>query len=457
MRNDNAFPPGPRGLPLVGNIPGFQREPLKYMSDVRAQYGRIVGLSLAGTPVVCGFAPEHVLYCLTEHPRDFISLQSQNHSNLREVLGDGLLTIEGDYHRQQRKLVQPAFHRQRIDQYADVMVKYTQEMLEEWSPKQELELSSAMQQLTLRIIVNTLFSVEEFSKVQELSHAFTAVIGRPPRRMRARFSPFALIDRFSRPQKDYVQGKHVLDTFVYGLIHQRRTEGGDRGDILDMLLTAQEEGHGMNDQQAHDHIMTLVAAGHETAQNTLCWTFYLLAKNPDVRGKLLQELQSVLGDRAPTVADLPKLPYLEWVINESWRVMPPAWRIGRRATRDFDLNGYHLKEGTIVLLCQWVTHNDAEIWGDPQNFRPERWDPAKGEKVPRGAYFPFGLGPRICIGMPFAQMETRLLLGTILQRFFPEPVPSHPIELKPGVTLRPKYGMRVTLREASTNQALAHS
>ncbi|GHO81755.1 cytochrome P450 [Ktedonobacter sp. SOSP1-85] len=451
MQQFNALP-GPRGLPLVGNAPQLQRNPLAFMRSTRAQYGHLVRLSLAGTPVVCAYAPEHVLYCLTEHPRDFTSLQSQQRSNMREVLGEGLLTTEGEIHRQQRRLVQPAFHRQRIDQYADVMVRYTEQMLETWQPGQELELASAMQHLTLRIIVHTLFSVEELSQANQLSEAFTAVIGRPPQGLgRPR-----VLSRFSAQTRDFNRGKKTLDDFVYGLIQQRRATGGDRGDILDMLLTAQEEGQGMSDSQVHDQVMTLVAAGHETTQNSLCWTFYLLAQHPEIRQKLLLELHTVLAGHAPTVADLARLPYLEWVMNESWRVLPPVWRMGRRAIRDFTLGDYHLPAGTIVLLSQWVTHNDAEIWHDPQEFRPERWDPIQGEKVPRGAYFPFGLGPRICIGMPFAQMETKLLLAAILQRYTPEPVPDHPIELLPRVTLRPKHGMRVTLNPTSIQEQMVN-
>jgi cytochrome P450 len=194
-------------------------------------------------------------------------------------------------------------------------------------------------------------------------------------------------------------------------------------------------------------VLTFIAAGHETAQNTLAWTFYLLSKNPLVLEKLLAELHTVLAGRPPTLEDLPNLPYLEWVINESWRYYPPAWRQARQPLHDFELDGYHIPADTIVILSQWVLHNLPEIWGDPENFRPERWDPANDQKLPQGAYFPFGLGPRMCIGMPFAQLETKLLLATILQRYVPRLAPNARVAFLPLVTLRPKYGMLMRLEE----------
>ncbi|GCE24331.1 hypothetical protein KDK_81310 [Dictyobacter kobayashii] len=206
----------------------------------------------------------------------------------------------------------------------------------------------------------------------------------------------------------------------------------------------------MSDKQIHDHVLTFVAAGHETAQNTLSWTLYLLSQHPHVRAKLLAELQTVLAGRTPTLDDLPALPYLESVINEAWRFYPPAWRQARMALEDFELDGYHIPAGTIAILSQWVVHNLPDIWGDPENFRPERWDKQQGQQIPQGAYFPFGLGPRICIGMPFAQLETKLLLATILQRYVPQLAPGARIVFQPLVTLRPRYGMPMRLEANDT-------
>lgn len=324
------------------------------------------------------------------------------------------------------------------------MVQFTEEMLKQWRPGMALNMASAMQQLTLSIIAKSLFNIDSPPLIAELGGAFNAVINN------GRSLGSRNLLRVNLPFTRYgkvVAGKRTLDEFVYNLIAERREDGRDMGDVLSMLLHAQEEGDTLSDKQVHDHVLTFVAAGHETAQNTLSWTFYLLSQHPEKREKLLNELQTVLAGRSPTVADLAHLPYLEWVIKESWRILPPAWIQGRRAVNDFELDGYHFPAETIGMISQWVTHNLPDIWGDPEVFRPERWDPVENEKVPQWAYFPFGGGSRICIGMPFAEMETKLLLATILQRYAPRLEPGFPVVPKPRVTLRPKYGMRMILEQ----------
>lgn len=439
------LPPGPKGLPFIGNALQFQRNPLLFVRDLQTIYGSMATIHLGGSPIVLLFRPEHVRYVLTEHPKNFTKANRKGGPNLREFLGDGLLTIEGDFHRQQRRLVQPAFHKKRVESYANTMVQQTLDMLTEWRPGMELNIAAAMQQLTLSIIAKTLFNVESHKLITELGQAFTNVIENPKRTLsglKKLHLPF-----MPSGESKAIVGKRTLDTFIYALIAERRAAGRDVGDVLSMLLEAQDEGNTMTDKQVHDQVLTFVAAGHETAQNTLSWTFYLLSQHSEVKDKLLAELHSVLNGRAPTVEDLTNLPYLEWVINESWRILPPAWIQGRRAIEAFDLDGYHFPAGSIVMFSQWVIHHEPEIWGDPDNFRPERWDLTQGEKekVPQWAYFPFGGGPRICIGMPFAQMETKLLLATILQQYTPRLVPGFPVVPQPRVTLRPKYGMRMIL------------
>ena len=438
-----TLPPGPKGLPIVGNALQFGHDPLGFVREMEQTYGRMATLYLGKVPYVLCFRPEHVRYFLTEQQRNFTKINRNGQGNLRLLLGDGLLTSEGDFHRQQRRLVQPAFHRSRIENYADTMVRLTEEMLKKWQPGQEIDIAHEMQQLTLRIIMNALFNVDSSEQAALLGVTFNQVIN----------NGGGLLGRFTRLRVDLpftrfhkmLEGKRTLDTFVYDLIAQRRREGRDEGDVLSMLLEAQDEGNSMSDKQVHDQVLTFVAAGHETAQNTLSFTFYLLSQYPAVREKLLTELHRVLDERTPTAQDLPELPYLEWVINEAWRVYPPAWSQGRRAIEAFELDGYHFPAGTIVIFSQWVLHHLPDIWEDPEVFRPERWDSVNGQKVPQWAYFPFGGGSRMCIGMPFAQMETKLLLATILQRYSPRLVPGFPVVLKPRVTLRPKYGMRMIL------------
>jgi cytochrome P450 len=435
-----SLPPGPGGLPIIGNLLPFQRQPLKFFSSLERKYGRMATVHIGKRPVVLVFRPEHIRYILTENSRNFCKPAAANNTGIKLFLGDGLLTIDGNEHRQQRKLVQPAFHKHRVDSYGEVMTQFAEEMLASWQPGSTVNIASEMQKVTLRIITKTLFNVDSLELTQRLGHAFDVVIS-------GNKNPGMALGRFNRRRTNAhtVESVRILDEFVYGLIEQRQQSGEDTGDVLSMLLAAQKAEGGMTDKQAHDHILTFVAAGHETAQNTLAWTFYLLSQHPQVQEKLLTELETVLHGRTPTLDDLRNLPYLEWVINEVWRFYPPAWRQGRQAIEDFELDGYHFPAGTVVILSQWVLHNLPDIWKDPENFRPERWNPASGEKVPQGAYFPFGMGSRICIGMPFAQLETRLLLATILQRYVPRLSPNARVVFQPLVTLRPKYGMLMQL------------
>ena len=440
MDTKNTLPPGPKGLPIVGNTLQFRRDPLHFVREMQQTYGRMATVHFGKIPVVMFFRPEQVRFFLVEKPRNFVK---PGLGNLRFLLGDGLLTSDGDFHRQQRRLVQPAFHKQRVESYADTMVQLTEETIARWQPGSEVDMAQEMQQLTLRIIMKALFNLDSPSQSALLGQAFNQMItnssrtGGSVRRLR--------LDLPFTPYGRVMAGKRTLDTFVYDLIKQRRAEGRDVGDVLSMLLQAQDEGNTMTDKQVLDQVLTFIAAGHETAQNTMCWTFYLLSQHPKVLEKLHSELRTVLAGRAPSIADLPNLPYLEWVINESWRVYPPAWTLSRRAVEAFDLDGYHFQAGTIAIFSQWVLHHLPDIWGDPDVFRPERWDPLNAQKAPPWAYFPFGGGPRICIGMPFAELETRLLLATILQHYTPQLIPGFTVVPQPRVTLRPKYGMRMIL------------
>lgn len=448
-RQTKSLPPGPWSLPLVGNAPAFGRDPLRFVTKMQQRYGRMATVHLGRTPLILCFEPAHVRFLLIEHPRLFVKPNLQRGNNLRYLLGDGLLTSDGDFHRQQRRLVQPAFHRKRVEGYADVMVRLTEEMLATWQPNSEIDIAAAMQRLTLRIITKTLFNLDSAAVTEQLGRAFNAVIENSPRFGRR-------MDHSPRDRRHQlrVEGKQTLDTFVYDLIAERRAQGQDTGDVLSMLLEAQDEGQSMTDKQVHDQVLTLVAAGHETAQNTLSWTFCLLSRHPAVMEKVQQELREVLGGRAPTADDLARLPYLEAVLNEAWRFYPPAWTQTRQAVEDFEMDGYHFPAGTVFMINQWVLHHRADLWQDPWVFRPERW--LDEQKLPQGVYFPFGAGPRICIGMPFAQMEARLLLATILQRYAPQLVPGFQVVLQPRVTLRPKYGMRMILRPvAPVPQAVA--
>jgi cytochrome P450 len=302
-----------------------------------------------------------------------------------------------------------------------------------------------MQTLTLRIVAKSLFNIELASQIDELGTQFTNMIEHR-RSIIARVLNIYLDLPFTLYGKR-MQARRSIDTLIYKLIAERRASGHDEGDVLSMLLMAQDGENGLTDEQVRDNVMTLMAAGHETTANALTWTLYLLAQNPNVCNKLLAEVQRVLRGRVPTVADMPSLPYTEWVINESMRLYPPVWMMGRRAIERFEMGGYSFPAGTAFGMSQWVLHHMPEIWGDADVFRPERWEPTEAKKVPQWAYFPFGGGPRICIGMPFAQLEAKILLVTILQHYRPQLIPDFRVELQPMVTLRPKHGLRLRLEE----------
>jgi cytochrome P450 len=436
-----ALPPGPRPLPLLGNILAFRRDTLGFLQQLERTYGGMATVYFGRIPLVLLFRPEHVRYVLTENPGNFTNHEIAE--GLRELIGDGLLTIDGEEHREQRRIVQPAFHKKRVENYAGIMVQYTQAMLASWHANEQIDVAREMQELTLRIVAKCLFNVDLAQQVDALSTSFSAMIN----------NQVGLIEgllrvRLDRPFTSYgrrMAAKRKVDAFIYDLIARRRAQGGDVGDVLSMLMAAHDESHVLNDTQLHDHILTFVAAGHETTANWLTWTFFLLSQYPQVREKLLRELQGVLAGRAPTVDDLPDLPYTGWVLNESLRLYPPAWSQGRRASGPFELDGVHFPAGTMVMLTQWVMHRLPAIWPEADVFRPERWDPNSEQKIVPWSYFLFGGGPRICIGMPFAQLEARLLLATIFQQFIPMRMPGFDVEPSPLITLRPKNGLQVVL------------
>jgi cytochrome P450 len=441
------LPPAPRRLPLFGNLLSFRSDQLGYLQQLQQTYGNMATIYVGKAPIVLLFRPEHVRYVLTENPRNFTSREVAK--NLGELIGDGLLTIDGETHRQQRRMVQPAFHKKRVEGYADIMVRHTLDMLKNWHEGETIDVTRAMQELTLRIVGKCLFNVDLSDGFGDLGSSFNTMISNPVSLLEGFFG--LQIDKSFTSYGRRMAAKRTLDTFIYQLIEQRRTDKQDAGDVLSMLLMTHEGEDTLTDTQIRDHTMTFVAAGHETTSLALTWTFYLLSKYPASYEKLLNELQSVLGSDTPTIDNIGKLPYLEWVLNESMRLYPPAWTQGRRATEAFDLDGYHFPAGTVLLFSQWVVHRLPDIWEAPTEFRPERWDPVSGQKIPQWAYFPFGGGPRMCIGMPFAQLEAKLLLATILQQYRLQLVPDYRLQLAPLITLRPKHAVPMTIKAASSH------
>jgi cytochrome P450 len=352
--------------------------------------------------------------------------------------------------------VQPAFHKKQVEGYASTIEQYTQELLQSWHTGDILDMSSAMQALTLRIVSKCLFSLDLSNQLSALGDNFNAMLGNSTSTAEDLLNIH--IDNTVTGYGKRLAATRQLDRIIYTLIAQRRENNHEQNDMLSMLITAPSGATpetNLTDKQIRDHMLTFLAAGHETTAISLTWTFYLLSKYPQVREKLQDELRSVLAGRTPTMDDLTKLPYLEWVLNESMRLYPPAWMQARFVVQDFELDGVHIPAGTMIMLSQWVIHRLPEFWDEPETFRPERWDPDHSETITPGAYFPFGGGPRMCIGMPFAQLEAKMVLALILQRYTPQAVPGYNPGLKPTITLRPKHNLRTTLLPADLNSTSA--
>lgn len=435
--------PRARGLPVLGLLPRFRRDPLGTLADVFHRYGPLVQTRLGRREFLLVHEPEYIEQILVvQHPR---FVKGPGVEALRAALGDGLLTSEGELWRRQRRLAQPAFHRPRVAAYGDTMVAYARRHIEGWRDGDVRDLAAEMMRLTLAIAAKTLFGVDIEAEAGRIAQALDVAMQAFVARTRS-FLP--LPEHWPTPT--YLRFRRALadlDQVVYSIIEQHRAAGEDKGDLLSLLMLAvDEEGQGMTARQLRDETLTLLLAGHETTANALSWTWYLLAKHPQVAAALRQELWDVLGDRDPTPADVPQLVYTQAVVRESMRLYPPAWILSRRAVEPFALGPYRFPAGTVALMSQWVVHRDPRWYEDPEAFRPERWLGDLARRLPTYAYFPFGGGPRRCIGEPFALLEAVLVLAVMARRFDVELLPTARVEPEPVVTLRLKHGLPVRLR-----------
>ncbi len=364
--------------------------------------------------------------------------------NTRWIFGNGLLTNEGAPWLRQRRIIQPAFHRERIAGYANTMTSYTQAVMGSWQDGDTRDIHQDMMRLTLKIVAKLLFGLEVDEESEKIAHSLNTLIGQgaggrmilPPF---LRYLPVSAMAKVRRAARQ-------LDAIAYRIIRERRADGNMNGDLLSMLMQARDDdGTSMTDKQLRDEAITFLLAGHETTALSLSWAWYLLSQNPEAEQKLHQELQQVLGGRAPEAADMPQLTYTEKVIKEAMRLYPPGWAVARTALKDCQVGGYRLRRDDNVVISQWVMHRDARFFTNPEKFDPDRWSPDRTATVPKYAYFPFGAGPRGCVGQSFAMMEAILLLATIAQRFTFQLLPDHPVVPMPSVTLRPKHGIRMVL------------
>src|SRR6266513_2646706 len=449
-RDKFKFPPGPyRGL-KGWSFRALRQSPLEMFTEL-ARYGDIVGIRVVNFRNIFVNHPDLTEEVLVGHPRRYVKgrvLRANRH-----VFGDGLLTSEGDFWLRQRRLAQPAFHRVRIASYAETMVEYTQRMLDGWRSEEERDAHQEMMRLTLQIVGKTLFDADVERDAQEVGKSLELLLEIGANFRRTIFVPHWLPTPTNlRVRREVKQ----IEKILYRIIGERRASGRDAGDLLSMLLSAQDEdGSRMTDQQLRDEAITLFLAGHETTASTLSWTWWLLAQNPEVEAKLHAELDAVLGNRAPSLDDLPRLAYTGHVITESLRLYPAAWGMARLAVEDHEIAGYPVTKGMGVAMAQWVVHRDPRWYDAPQEFLPERWENDLWKRLPRFAYFPFGGGPRQCIGNAFALMEATLILAMIARKFRLRLVANHPVAPLASITLRPRHGVRVTLESRGNNAAEA--
>ncbi len=437
-------PRAARTLPGA-NIYRFRTDALRFFQGLYRRYGDIVQFRLGSERVFMVSNPDYIRDILVTNHKNFI--KGRGLQRARKFLGNGLLTSEGEFHKRQRRLSQPAFHRERIALYARIMAQYAAEMRDEWQPSEQHDIAKEMMRLTLRVVAKTLFDAEVKDESDEIGAALTTVIELFSAVMTLPF--FELIEKLPLPFNHRFRAAQArLDETVYRIIRERRRTNEDRGDLLSMLLIAQDEegdGTGMTDEQLRDEAMTIFLAGHETTANALTWTWYLLSQHPEVEARLHAEVDAVLGGRLPTAADYSKLKYTEMVFAESMRLYPPAWVFGRRALEAFSLGNYRLPARALILMSPYVVQRRPDFYPAPERFDPERWTPEEKEKRPKFSYFPFGGGPRACIGEGFAWMEGVLILATMAQKWRMRLAPEARVVPEPLITLRPKYGMPMIL------------
>jgi len=436
---DRALPPGPRISGLAA-LRAFRRDPIGLLSQA-ATFGDVAYLRLPRFPAYLLNHPDLVHDVLVTGSQGFMKGPTMQAAKL--VLGESLLTSEGEYHRRQRRLIQPIFHHDRIAGYGAAMVEHAARRCDRWHAGQTIDVHREMAELTLSVVGATLFGTDvETAEARSVGEALTlqlSMFGRV-------FSPlFQLSMRLPLPSnRRFERSKAALDAVIDRMIAERRSSGAAGEDVMSLLIRAQEDGAGMIDAQVRDEAMTLFLAGHETTSNALTWTWYLLSQHPQVEAKLHAELDEVLGSRPPTVTDVPRLRLTEMVLTESMRILPPAWAIGRRALADHHADAYVIPAGSVVIVSPYLVHHDPRWYEDPETFVPERWTDEERARRPRYAYLPFGAGPRMCVGEHFARMEGVLILATMAQRWRLRLVPGHPVELQPVITLRPKHGMAMT-------------
>jgi len=440
--------PGPVGLPILGLLTQFRKDRLGFLVRTARRYGGVAQFGLRGRPVILVTDPTGVKRVLQDNAENY-ERKTRSVDALRETLGNGLITTTGAFWRRNRRLAQPAFHKQRLGTFAGVMAEAAGDVVTDLATLgaegKSFDLVPALLRLTLRVLGRCLFSRELTDAAAAIEQALVVVL----RHTIDRLSQLIPLPNLVPTPKHlrFRRALRALDRVVVSLIDERRRAGapeGAGGDLLSMLLEARDEetGEGLSDRQLRDEVMTLLLAGHETTAMTLAWAFYLLSLHPEVRRRLEEEVDGVLAGRPPALDDLPRLRYTRMVLEETLRLYPVAWGITRSTAAPDVIGGYAIPANAMVIVSPYVTHHDPTLWTDPEGFDPQRF--AAESNAPRYAYFPFGGGPHLCIGAGFAMMEATIVLATITQRLRLDLEPGRPVTVEPLVTLRPDPGIWVT-------------
>lgn len=420
------------------------RDPLSYFTDIAAVHGDVVQLRGDRENAYLVSHPDLIRDVLVTNQRFFKKGRALERARL--LLGDGLLTSEGDVHRRQRRMIQPEFHRQQVAGFAETMMSFTARRVARWQDGATLDVHAEMHALTLAIAGDTFFGGTVEHEAAEIAQALDETFSTF---MRTFYLPWGdLLLRLPLPStRRFWAGTRRLEATVSRLIQARRHSVSDRNDLLSLLLRARDEegdGSGMTDQQVRDEVITFFIAGHETTANALTWSLYLLARHPEVADRVAAEARA-LGTRPLEAGDLGALPYARQVVSEAMRLFPPAWAVARRALTDVVVGDYTVEAGSLVIMSQWVVHRDARWWSVPERFDPDRWGADPGQR-PKFAYFPFGGGARVCIGEHFAWMEAILVLASVVRDWSFTVAPDARVELQPSITLRPKHGIHLQLQ-----------
>jgi cytochrome P450 len=441
-RSSPARPPGPRGFPVLGMLPAVRRNPLRVFTDAARRFGDVVYLQIGPRHGYLITNPSDVRHVLQDNARNYH--KSPLYEKLRMSLGNGLLTSEDEFWLRQRRIAQPAFHRQRIAALAGVMVDAARDVASRWdaiaSSARLVDIDDEMMRLTRTVVLRALLGGDLGPAADKVDEAWTIInqyVGES-------FWSLGIADRFPTPkQRRFQAARAVLKGAVEHVIAHRRHVPSETVDLLSLLLSARDEetGEAMTDEQLRVEVTTFLLAGQETTSLALAWTWYLLSQHADVRQRLEQELDSVLGGRLPEFADLDHLRYTRMVIEESMRLYPPAWGFSRQALGDDRLGGFLLPRGWLAFVIPYVLHRLPAFWPEPDRFDPDRFSPERSAPPPKFAYLPFGAGPRQCIGNHFAMVEAQLIVATLAQLYRPHLAPGHRIEPWPLITLRPRFGM----------------